>query len=121
MSFFELDVSQGRQLYFLVDSGADISLVKRKKLLGTAEWEPRDRVRVKSVEGSMTETHGSLETQILEGEVSIPYRLQLVSKQVDLKCDGILGREFLKAMRARICYREQVSIFQYEGILVRKK
>jgi len=111
MSFFELDVSQGRQLYFLVDSGADISLVKRKKLLGTAEWEPRDRVRVKSVEGSMIETHGSLETQVLEGEVSIPYRLQLVSKQVDLKCDGILGREFLKAMRARICYREQVLIF----------
>jgi len=40
------------KLYFLVDSGADISLVKREKLLRTAEFEPRDRVRVKSVEGS---------------------------------------------------------------------
>jgi hypothetical protein len=69
----------------------------------------------------MIETHGSLETQVLEGEMSIPYRLQLVSKQVDLKCDGILGRDILKGMRARICYREQVLMFQYEGILVRKK
>jgi len=62
-----------------------------------------------------------LETQVLEGEMSIPYRLQLVSKQVGLKGDGIFGRDFLKAMQARICYREQVLIFQYEGIFVRKK
>ena len=59
----------------------------------------------------MIETHGSFETQVLEGEMSIPYRLQLVSKQVDLKGDGILGRYFLKAMQARIWYREQVMIF----------
>jgi transposase InsO family protein len=113
-------VSQGRQLHFLVDSGADISLVKSEKLLSTAEFEPKDRVRVKSIEGSMIETHGSLETQILEGEVSIPYCLQLVSKQIDLKGDGILGRDFLKAMRARICYRDRVLTFQYKGFLMRK-
>ena len=57
-------MSRGRQLYLLVDSGADISLVKSEKLLGTAEFEPVDRVRVKSVEGSMIETRGSLETRI---------------------------------------------------------
>jgi len=89
--------------------------------LSTAEFEPRDRVRVKSVEGSIIETHGSLETRLREGVVSIPYRLQLVSRQVDLKCDEILGRDFLKAMRARICYRERALIFQYKGVLVRKK
>jgi hypothetical protein len=60
-------------------------------------------VRVKSVEGSMIETHGSLETQALEGKMSIPYCLQLVSKQVDLKGYGILGRDFLKAMQTHIC------------------
>jgi len=114
-------VSQGHKLYFLVDSGADISLVKREKLLSTAEFEPRDRVRVKSVEGSIIETHGSLETQVREGDMNIPYRLQLVSKQVDLKGDGILGRDFLAALRARICYRERVLIFRYKGVLVRRK
>ena len=45
---FELDVSQGCQLYFLVDSGVDISLVKSEKLLGTAKFELRDRVHVKA-------------------------------------------------------------------------
>ena len=55
----DLDVGNGKNLHLLVDSGADFSLLKRRKLLGTAEFEPRDRVRVKSVEGSVIRTHGS--------------------------------------------------------------
>jgi hypothetical protein len=81
-------VSQGRKLNFLVDSGADISLGKSYKLLGTAEFEPKYRVCVKSVEGSVTETVGSIGTQIREGGVDIPFRFQLVIKQVDLKGMG---------------------------------
>ena len=57
-------------------------------------------MRVKIVDGSIIGTHDSLETRVREGEMSIPYRLQLVSKQVDLKGDGILGRDLLKATRA---------------------
>jgi hypothetical protein len=117
----ELDVSRGDKLYFLVDSGADISLVKSKRLLGTAEFEPRDRVRVKSVDGSTLETHGSIETQIRANGVDIPYSFQLVSHQVDLKGDGILGRDFLKVMQAHICYKERLLTFQYKGTIVRKK
>jgi len=105
----------------LVEGGADISLVKSEKLLSTAEFEPRDQVHVKSIEGSVTETHASLETLVQEGDMNIPYRLQLVSKQVDLKGDGILGCEFLAAMRACICYRERVLIFSYKGVLVCRK
>jgi hypothetical protein len=63
----DLDVGDGERLYFLVDSGADISLLKSKRLLSTAKFEPRDRVRVKSVEGSVIETNGSIETNILGG------------------------------------------------------
>ena len=48
-------------------------------------------------------------------------RLQLVSKQVDLNGDGILERDFFRAMRARICYRERVLIFRYKGVFVRRK
>jgi hypothetical protein len=105
----------------LLDSGADISLVKSQKLLSTAEYEPKDRVRVKGVEGSWIETHGSVKTKILESETSIPYRLQLVNKQVDVRCDGILGRDFLQAMRASICYKERALVFWYKGICVCKK
>jgi len=68
-------VSQGHQLYFLTDSGADINLARSEKLLSTAEFQPRERVHVKSVEGFIIETHGSLETQLREGDMNIPYHL----------------------------------------------
>jgi ssDNA-binding Zn-finger/Zn-ribbon topoisomerase 1 len=99
----ELDVNQGHKLYFLVDSGADISLIKNYKLLGAAEFEPKDRVRV---EGFVIETHGSIEIRIREGRIDIPFHFQLVSKQVDLRGDGILGHDFFKLMQTRICYKE---------------
>ena len=97
----DTDIGKGNKLYFLVDSGADISLIKSEKLLGTATIEPRDRVRVKSVNGAIIETHGRIETRILEVGAIIPYSFQLVSRQVELKGDGILGRDFLRAMQAR--------------------
>lgn len=86
-----------------------------------AEYELKDRVRVRGIEGSLIETHGSVKTKILESEISIPYWLQLVSKQVDVRCDRILGRDFLQAMRTSICYKERALIFWYKGICVRKK
>jgi hypothetical protein len=55
-------VSKEDELCFLVDSGADISLVKDQKLLGNVEFEPGDRARVKGVDRSILETHGSIET-----------------------------------------------------------
>jgi len=114
-------LSQGHKLYFLVHSGADISLVKSYKLLGTAEFEPKDRVRVKRVEGSVNETHGSIETRIREGRIDIPFGFQLVSKQVYLKGDGILGRNFLKLMQARICYKERSLTFRHARFVIHKE
>jgi hypothetical protein len=117
----ELDVSQGHKLYFLVDSGADISLVKSYKLLGTAEFEPKYWVCIKSIEGSVIETHGSIQTQIQEGRIDIPFRFQLVCQQVDLKGDGILGCDFLKLMHAHICYKERSLTFRHAGFAIHKK
>jgi len=75
---------------------------------------------VKSVEGSVIETHGSIETKILEGSLQIPFRFQPVSKQVDLLGDGILGRDFLKQMQAKICYWSRTLTFTYAGVTITK-
>ena len=53
--------------------------------MGSAEFEPKEKVRVKSVDGSVIETHGSIETKITECDIEIPICFQLVGKQLDLK------------------------------------
>jgi glycine cleavage system H lipoate-binding protein len=64
--------------------------------LGTAVFGPKDKIRIRSVEKSVIEIYSSIEARILERNVEIPFRFQLVNKQVDLLGDGILGRDFLE-------------------------
>jgi hypothetical protein len=75
---------------------------------------------VKNVEGSVIETHGSIETKILEGPLQILFPFQLVIKQVDLLGDGIFGLDFLKQMQAKIVYQNRTVTFMYAGAIITK-
>jgi hypothetical protein len=110
----------------LLDTGADVSVISSKKLIGTTKFEPRRKTRLKSVNGAVIETHGIVEANILEGSVSIPVEFQLVSNQVALERDGILGKDFLQKMKAQICYgnnsvRLNGRHFSFEKVLVKKE
>jgi hypothetical protein len=88
----------------LIDTGADISLLKGNKLIGTTEYNPEKKVKVKCVEGSPMETHCVVEARIELSNSSILHEFQLVNKQVAILCDGMLGRDFLQNTRANVCY-----------------
>jgi hypothetical protein len=111
----KVDVSREKEgLLFLVDTGADVSLIKGSKPVGTAEFNPDGRVKVKSVDGSPIETHGAIEAKIGLGSKSVMHRFQLVSKQVDIPCDGVLGRDFFQRARAKICYETRTVVLYGE-------
>jgi predicted aspartyl protease len=55
-------------LRFLLDTGAEVSLIKSPKLISTTEFDPSERVRVKCVDGSIVETHGTVSACLSEGE-----------------------------------------------------
>jgi hypothetical protein len=75
---------------------------------------------VRSIEGSVTETHGSIETKIMEGSLQIPSSFQLVNKQFNLHEDGILGQHFLKQTQAQIFYQNRTLNFTYSGVTITK-
>ena len=85
------DMNTGTKLYLLSDSRADIGLLKSKNSLGTMKFEPREKIRVKNVVGTIIETHGSIKATVREGQLEVPFTYQLVSNQVDIQGDGILG------------------------------
>jgi hypothetical protein len=71
------DISKGKELIFLVDSGADISLIQPGNLDKSRKYDPKGRVRVKSVSGAVFETLGTVQVVICEGPLSVPFTFQL--------------------------------------------
>jgi hypothetical protein len=101
------DISNGETLLLLIDTGADISLLKPDNLDKTKQYDPEGRVQVKSVNGSIIQTLGAVQANMYDGSVKIPFTYQLVDKRIDLPCDGILGRDFLTHAGAKICYETE--------------
>jgi hypothetical protein len=79
------DVNTGTKLYLLSDSRADICLLKSKNLLGTVKFEPKEKVGLKSVDGTVIETHGSIKaTFTLQRGVTSAAR-----HSVNITCRGV--------------------------------
>jgi hypothetical protein len=116
----KLSISKQKELFFLLDTGADVSVLSSKKLIGETRFEPLQKVRLKSANGSIVETHGLVKAEIMEKDVSIPFNFQLVSHQLDMEGDGILGKDFLQEMRAQICYRNNTVTFNGERFNAKK-
>jgi hypothetical protein len=58
----KMNISKVRELLWLTDSAADLSVLKGQKLIGSTEFDPERRVR--SACGSLIETHGAIEAVI---------------------------------------------------------
>ena len=99
-----VDISREDELLFLTDTGTDSSLLKGNKWIGTAEYDPEKKVTVKCADGSPMENHGAVEARIELSNSATMHAFQLVNKQVDIPCDGILGRDSLQRTRAKVCY-----------------
>ena len=110
----KVDVSN-EELLFLIDTGADISLIKAEKLIESTGVDPTKGVKVKCVDGSPIETHGIVEAQVKLRGSSIPHEFHLVTEQVEIPCDGILGRDFLQNARAKICYESRTVVLRGES------
>ena len=52
-------------MLLLVDTGADISLLKPDHLDKTKQFDPKGRVKVKGVSGSTIQTFGTVQTVII--------------------------------------------------------
>jgi hypothetical protein len=90
-----VDISEEDELLYLIDTGANISLLKGNKLIGSTEYDPHKRVKVRCVDGFPMETHGVVKAKIELSERPVVHNFQLVNKQVNIPCDSILGQDFL--------------------------
>lgn len=77
----------------LVDTGAQVSLIKNNAIPKHSVINTRNRISIKSLHGSET-TLGEIQTNICEKQSKIPIQLQVTDNCV-IKEDGILGYDII--------------------------
>jgi hypothetical protein len=59
----KLNISEEKER-FLLDTGADVSVINSRNVIGTAKFEPRRKTRLKGINGAVIVTHGTVEANI---------------------------------------------------------
>ena len=91
--------------YLMIDNGAAISIVNESLIDPDQLIVIDEKCLIKGVTQGEVETLGSTSTIIDFGDdVKVQHTFQIVSSNFPLQVDGIIGRDFLKKMKANIDY-----------------
>lgn len=100
-------------LRLIIDTGAQTSILKTNKLKHNTLIRNKDRM---SFKGILVQNHvnaiGSVITKTLINNISFEHKFYVISDNINLTCDGIIGHDFLKTFGAKINYFKNTVKFQ---------
>lgn len=91
------------KLTFLIDTGADITLIKEHLLFNYIE-DPNDFCRLTGITREEIRSIGSAEIKFNIENMKIDHKVQMVPETFPIDTDGILGRDFLCKYNCNIDY-----------------
>lgn len=100
---------------FIIDTGADISIIKENSLNLTQNIFPKYKCIINGVTDGKINSIGITYTNILIDDLTIPAKFQVVDKNFPICTDGILGRDFLAEHGCNICLKSWLLTFSYKN------
>ena len=89
---------------FLIDTQADISIIKNTSLYNYVNLNSNDYIDIKGITNNSIQSLGSINAQLNINGYKIIQKLHVVSEEFNIPSDGILGRDFLKTFNCKIDY-----------------
>lgn len=99
----------------LVDTQADISVLKEKCLNSDAIIDTTEIIDIRGVTDGITESLGTIESDFFIDNLEIPQTLHVVPDEFNIGADGILGKDFLKNYRCIINYEDMTLTLLING------
>lgn len=101
-----LDIRSGDQtLNMLIDTGASLSILKKSCIDGETICFPQNKCKIKGISNDVVYTLAKCTGNIiLENGDKISQNFQIVPDDFPIPCNGILGKDFLKANKCIINY-----------------
>lgn len=102
----------------IIDTGADVSLFKVDKVNPKQPVYTQKRINLTGITTNSIDTLAATNTSLTFGNASITHQFHLIPKTVDIKADGILGRDFLTKHRCVIDYEHWLLTFECNGVTI---
>lgn len=105
-NFVTLNIdASDKHLTFLIDSGAEISLIKAEKVKPNELVNVQNKCNITGINTESLETLGTISTVLnVPNGIKIPQNFQVIPQNVPIPTDGIIGRDFLVNYRCVIDY-----------------
>ena len=100
---------------FMVDTGADVSIIKISTLNTNHYINSRNACSIKGITANQTYTLGTTNLSITTEGAQVPCTFQVVDDLLPIPTDGILGRDFLTKYRCEINYDNWLLSFNFEN------
>lgn len=96
---------------FLIDTGADISLLKINFLKSNVLINSSNVSFIKGIGDGSIPTHGTVDCQIFVKNIFLKHNLHIVDEDFPIPCSGILGLDFLKTFNCVLDYENNTLSF----------
>lgn len=101
-----------RKISLLIDSGADISVIKICNINPQQQIYYSHSVNIKGVTQNLVKTLGTTRTSIFFGNNALPHEFHVVENNFPIPADGILGRDFLTRRKCILNYDKWTMHFK---------
>lgn len=91
--------------YFIVDTGADVSLVKKGCVRPETLCDPNEKLSVQGISQECIKTLATTTGSILfSNSESLPHKFHVINNEFNIGCSGIIGRDFLEKFKCIVDY-----------------
>jgi hypothetical protein len=101
-------LSTSEKLKFLIDTGAEISIIKGASLRPEINYEPTKGINVRGISNTLLRTEGTVMIKLFTTTHETTHTFHIMGDSFDCQYDGILGQDFWKDKRATINYCDRI-------------
>jgi hypothetical protein len=111
-----IDSRDLRKLKFLVDTGAEISIIKSSSLTAGVEYQLCEGVDIKGISNTIMKTEGTIDLKLFT-DTQTTHTFYVLRENPELPYDAILGKDFFESKESVINYCSRQIIMNDEVIL----
>jgi hypothetical protein len=98
------------KLTFLLDTGADLSVIERLSLQPGIKHKLKGGISIKGIFNTIMKTEGTIILKLFTDTHETTHTFHVVGNEFGIQYDGILGRNFFEDKQSIINYCDQQSI-----------